>query len=142
MRDATIQLILYLILQLISIFWKDNNNGYITNPSSGGSNSTRGFIIGGQSPSPSPTKINNISFITIATLGDAQDFGDLTLARSAAAAVSSPTRVVNGGGQNPSPSVNNIDYFEIPTTGNAVDFGDLSYARFSHGSTSNGHGGL
>ena len=120
----------------------DNNNGYVTSPSSGGSNSTRGFIIGGNSPSPSPTKINNISFITIATLGDAQDFGDLTLARSAAAAVSSPTRVVNGGGQNPSPSVNNIDYFEIPTTGNAVDFGDLSYARFSHGSTSNGHGGL
>ena len=119
----------------------DNNNGYITSPSSGGSNATRGFIIGGHSPSPNPSKVDHISFVTTATLGNAVDFGNLTVTRSSAAAVSSPTRVVNGGGQNPQ-SINPIDYFEISTTGNALDFGDLSYARFSHGSTSNAHGGL
>ena len=108
---------------------------------SGGSNATRGFIIGGHSPSPNPSKVDHISFLTTATLGNAVDFGNLTVARSAAAAVSSPTRVVNGGGQNPQ-SINPMDYFEISTTGNALDFGDLSYAKFSHGSTSNGHGGL
>ena len=119
----------------------DYNNGYITSPSSGGSNATRGFIIGGHSPSPSPSKVDHISFLTTTTLGDALDFGNLTVARSAAAAVSSPTRVVNGGGAAPQ-SIDPIDYFEIATTGNALDFGDLSYARFSHGSTSNAHGGL
>jgi len=120
----------------------DNNNGYITSTSSGGSNATRGFIIGGHSPSPSPGKVDFISYITTATKGNAVDFGTLTHSRSAAAAVSSPTRVVNGGGSVPSPSQNYMDYWEIATTGNAQDFGDLSYARFSHGSTSNAHGGL
>ena len=120
----------------------DNNNGYITSPSSGGSNATRGFIIGGHSPSPSPGKVDHISYLTTATLGNAIDFGNLDQARSSAAAVSSPTRVVNAGGSVPSPSQNYMDYWEISTTGNAVDFGDLSYARFSHGSTSNAHGGL
>ena len=120
----------------------DNNNGYITSPSSGGSNATRGFIIGGHTPSPSPAKVDYISYITTASLGNATDFGNLTQARNTAAAVSSPTRVVNGGGASPTPSVNTIDYWEISTLGNAVDFGDLSYTRFSHGSTSNAHGGL
>ena len=121
----------------------DNNNGYITSPSSGGSNATRGFIIGGHDPDgSSPNKVVHISYLTTATLGNAVDFGDLTQARSGAAAVSSSTRVVNGGGSFPTPSVNTMDYWEIPTTGNAVDFGDLSYNRFSHGSTSNAHGGL
>ena len=119
----------------------DNNNGYVTSPSSGGSNAPRGFIIGGHTPSPSPARVNFISYLTTATLGNAADFGDLTQERNTAAAVSSPTRVVNGGGASPS-SVNTIDYWEISTLGNAVDFGDLSYNRFSHGSTSNAHGGL
>ena len=120
----------------------DNNNGYITSPSSGGSTATRGFIIGGHSPSPSPGKVDYICYLTTATLGNAVDFGNLDQARSSAAAVSSPTRIVNGGGAVPSPSQNYMDYWEIATTGNAVDFGDLSYNRFSHGSTSNAHGGL
>ena len=120
----------------------DNNNGYITSTSSGGSNATRGFIIGGHSPSPSPGKVDYISYLTSATLGNAIDFGILDQARSSAAAVSSPTRVVNAGGSVPSPSQNYMDYWEIPTKGNATDFGDLSYARFAHGSTSNAHGGL
>ena len=82
------------------------------------------------------------SYITTATKGNAVDFGTLTHSRSAAAAVSSPTRVVNAGGSVPSPSQNYMDYWEISTLGDAKDFGDLSYSRFSHGSTSNAHGGL
>ena len=40
------------------------------------SNSTRGIMAGGESPSPS--KVNTITYITLATLGDGVDFGDLS----------------------------------------------------------------
>ena len=43
---------------------------------SGCSNSTRGLIFGGFTPSV----VNNIDFITIATAGNATDFGDATVA--------------------------------------------------------------
>ena len=41
------------------------------------SNSTRGLFAGGASPN----KTNVISFVTIASTGNATDFGDLTVAR-------------------------------------------------------------
>ena len=41
------------------------------------SSSTRGIIAGGQNPAYK----NEINFITISTLGNAADFGDLTVAR-------------------------------------------------------------
>ena len=88
---------------------------------------------GGDQANPSPPSGTAATFYEV---------GNLDEARSSAAAVSSPTRVVNGGGSVPSPSRNYMDYWEISTLGDAKDFGDLSYARFSHGSTSNAHGGL
>ena len=111
---------------------------YVTSPSSGGGNATRGLIIGGFI---SPARINNIEYVTIATLGNAIDFGDLDQIANSAAAVSSPTRAVNGGGSNGS-QLNVMNSVEIPTTGDALDFGDLDYARFSLAACSNGHGGL
>ena len=44
------------------------------------SSSTRGFVVAGNDPSS--TKLNVIEFVTIATTGNAADFGDLTQARS------------------------------------------------------------
>ena len=70
----------------------DFNNGNI-------SNSVRGLACGGYNYPTSPeTFFNYIQYITIPTLGNAQDFGDLTAARQAGGAASSPTRGVNGGG--------------------------------------------
>ena len=46
-----------------------------------GCNQIRGVIAGGFA-TPAATSVNNIDFITIATLGDAQDFGDLSRATS------------------------------------------------------------
>ena len=40
------------------------------------SNETRGIITSGESPSPVPTLNNIINYITIASAGDAVDFGD------------------------------------------------------------------
>jgi len=67
---------------------------------------------------------NVLDYVSIGTLGNASDFGDLTLARTQAAACSSSTRGVWAGGNDGSSNVNNIDYITLATTGNATDFGD------------------
>jgi hypothetical protein len=82
-----------------------------------------------------------IDYITIATLGNAIDFGNLLENRGNMSAVASSTRAVGGGGNTPSYS-NVIQYVQIMTTGDAVDFGDLSTPHSEMGGISNGHGGL
>ncbi len=82
-----------------------------------------------------------IDYITIATLGNALDFGNLTTAKGNSSAVASSTRAVQGGGNTPS-YVTTMDFVQIATTGNAQDFGDLSTAHSEMGGVSNGHGGL
>jgi hypothetical protein len=69
---------------------------------------------------------NVMDYITIATTGNATDFGDLTASRFTLAACSSTTRGVFGGGHSDNTI---IDYITIATTGNATDFGDLTVAR-------------
>ena len=88
--------------------------------------------------------MNTIAFITIATLGNALDFGDMTSARMEGTSTSDPTRGVFAGGNTTGPSVlqNVIDFVEISTTGNALDFGDLHAPNSRSASTSSGHGGL
>ena len=48
------------------------------------SNSNRGLFMGGATPS----KVNTVDFITIASTGDATDFGDLTTATGESAGTS------------------------------------------------------
>ena len=86
-------------------------------------------------------RLNIIDYITIATLGNALDFGDLTATKGNSSAVASSTRAVQGGGNTPS-YVTTMDYVQIATTGDAFDFGDLSTAHSEMGGISNGHGGL
>ena len=107
------------------------------------SSSTRG-VFGGGSARISPTNviINTIDYITIATTGNATDFGDLTQTRSALAACSSSTRGVFGGGFVSPIFTNTIDYITIATTGNAQTFGQLTQARYSPGSCSSSTRGV
>ena len=108
-------------------------------------NAVRGVGCGGGNDSPLPNQTNVCEFITLATLGNAQDFGDLTVGRQSMAAASSLLRGVIGAGYNVSPTSGNtniMDYIQIMTTGNAIDFGDATSAFNSTGGTSNGHGGL
>ena len=101
----------------------------------------RGLNAGGGAPYS-----NIIEYIDIQTLGNAQDFGDLTIARAFVSAVSSPTRAVFANGYNNSPGVgsyNIMDYVTISTTGNAVDFGaETTTAQQSRGSCSNNTRGV
>ena len=110
--------------------------GYV----SGASSATRGLFAGGVNPSPSPARVNTIEFVTIASLGVAAEFGDLTEASRGIGAASSCTRAVFANGD-PGYSAD-IDYVQIATTGNGVEFGDSSQARRGSAGCSNGHGGL
>tara|TARA_R100000278_G_scaffold109851_1_gene86921 strand:- start:115 stop:555 length:441 start_codon:yes stop_codon:yes gene_type:complete len=77
---------------------------------------------------PSTTLINNIEFLTTATLGNAQDFGDLTLARRCSNGCSSSTTrgLFYSGSPGPGPHRNTIDFITIQSKGDATDFGDMS----------------
>ena len=100
---------------------------------SGTSNSTRGIFAGGYNPGLSPlTRVSTIDVFTIASLGNATKFGDLTQETNEPAACSSPTRSLIGGGSVPGVT-NVISYITISTLGNAIDFGDrtIGVARLS-----------
>ena len=102
------------------------------------SNNTRGLIFGGYGQDNS-TLVNQIEFITITTLGNSQEFGDLTRATAYTPGTASPTRGLIFGGFN---GTNNIDKIQIMTTGNATDFGDIQQEKYDSGACSNAHGGL
>jgi len=94
------------------------------------SSPTRGiFAAGGNSANPNFNERSS-DFITISTLGAAQDFGDMTVARHVVAGISNVTRGLCGGGLNPG-SVDVIDYVTIASLGNGVDFGNLSEVKRS-----------
>ena len=102
------------------------------------SNSIRAVAGGGNN---SPTILNNIDYITISTLCNAVNFGDLTGIGSYNSGLSSPTRGIFGGGENTS-LIDVIQYISFATQGDAVDFGNLSAARNSTAGISNSNGGL
>lgn len=107
------------------------------------SSSTRGVIGGGATGSnPVLNSSNVIDYVTIATTGNATDFGDLTVERCDLAGASSPTRGVFAGGRLNGTNQNVMDYITIASTGNALDFGDLATARWGLAGCSSSHGGI
>ena len=106
------------------------------------SSTTRGVTAGGSTPSDDS---NVMDYVTIASTGNATDFGDQTVARRGdGCGTSNQTRGVFMAGYANSPGgyTNVIDYITIASTGNAADFGDMSVASGSGTVLSNGHGGL
>ncbi len=93
--------------------------------------------VGGGSPTPEL----QMEYITIATLGNGTDFGDLTVfTKSGGAGASSSIRAVIAGGADPN---TNIDEVMFASLGNAIKFGDLTYIENRHGGgTTNCHGGI
>ena len=104
----------------------------------GSSNQTRGIIVHGFGGDPSAAFTNSADFVTIATTGNALDFGDSTQSRIQSSHFASPTRAIQAGGGTPS-SVNTIDYYIISTQGNAADFGDTVGGFASHGHGAGGN---
>ena len=117
------------------------NFGDLGNARSGFSNSmqstTRGIFAGGyQAPSPFPG-VNTLEYITMASAGDATNFGDMTSVgtNSWGGSMSSNTRGVTALGNAPG-ATNIINYVTIASTGDAADFGDLTQARMGSGGLS------
>ena len=101
--------------------------------------STRGLFSGGYDPAGNVQ--NKIDFITIASTGNATDFGDLSLARRSGAGTANSIHSIFAGGY--LPGVNNtIDRVLIQTTGNAADFGDFFFRTHENSGSSDSHGGL
>ena len=90
------------------------------NSNSTGGTGTRGLFMGG-----GPSASDTIDYISISTLGDAQDFGNLSQARWTGGSAASSTRAVTAGGETSS-IVNTIDFGTFASTGNFSDFGDLA----------------
>jgi hypothetical protein len=66
-----------------------------------------------------------IEYVTIATLGNVTDFGDLVEVQAYFGGCSNATRGIFAGGG----GSNVIQYITIASTGNATDFGDLTVTR-------------
>ena len=99
-----------------------NSRGGVASP-------TRGIFMG-LNYAPANTNYNVIQYITIATTGNATDFGDMFEARHNPYGISSGIRGLAGGGNNPSQS-SAIDWITIATQGNALNWGDLTSAQRS-----------
>ena len=99
---------------------------------------TRGLILSGD-----PSSVT-IEFFTVSTLGNAQDFGDLTQDRKRFQGFASRTRGFGIGGQheNGASGYNVIDFVTFATTGNAQDFGDQTTQTRSQIGLSNSTRGI
>jgi len=108
----------------------------------GVSSTTRGVFAKGYTfPSPATTYYNTIEYITIASTGNATDFGDATNSVTQGYSHASHTRGVFAAGT-AAADINTIDYITIATTGNAKDFGDTHSATRGGSGTSDCHGGI
>ena len=75
----------------------------------------------------SNAKVNIVDFLTISTMGDSQDFGDMPDTNtSTVAPCSSRTRGLFGGGY---PYTTRICFFTFASTGDSTDHGDLTQSR-------------
>jgi hypothetical protein len=85
---------------------------------------------GGTDVPTNQNEINNISYVTTASLGNASDFGDLVVPRRNHAWASNNTRAVAAGGYyasgTPDSSLRHIEYITVMSTGNGTVFGDLT----------------
>ena len=88
-------------------------------------NAVRGLWVGGYAPAIGAT-VNTIDYITIATTGNAVDFGDATTTCSGNFGTADGTRGVYGAGSGQSSNYSNhIEHVTIASTGNGADFGNL-----------------
>ena len=75
----------------------------------------------------SNAKVNIVDFLTISTMGDSQDFGDMPDTNTGVpGSCSSRTRGLFGGGY---PYTDRICFFTFASTGDSTDFGNLSQSR-------------
>ena len=140
-------------------FWGDTRLEYVTIASPGNAtdfgnlstnrsgncglgDGTYGLFCGGASSyyNNAGSNVNTIDYVTVASPGNATDFGDLSTARFYSAGASDGTYGIVAGGitqTGGSNEVNTIDYVTTATPGSASDFGDLTISVARPGAGSN-----
>ena len=104
------------------------------------SSATRGIVaMGGRDAN---NYVPTIEYVTIASTGNATDFGDLSTNTRELGSASSTIRGLAAGGLASNTPINNIQYITIANTGDSTDFGDLTLARYRFTGASNSHGGI
>ena len=93
-----------------------------------GARSGRMVFSGGYGPSSPYPELNVLDMVNITTEGNAVDFGDLTVGRTANGMGGSASRGILAAGRFPGPgnATNIIDYVTFSSNGSANDFGDLN----------------
>ena len=140
----------YTVIESITIASKGNSTRFGEKDGlglmSGTSNATRGIFAGGTTV-PTLNGVKTIDFVTIASDGNAINFGDLTEQTYRFCAMGSQTRAVfahgttgPGGGS----ALSSMDYITIASQGDAIDFGDKNddTREYADGGCSDSHGGL
>ena len=95
---------------------------------------SRGVFTGGQTGSSVGTRTNVQDYITIATTGNATDFGDMFSDGTFVASCSNGTRGITCGGYYHETI---IEYITIDTLGSAADFGDPFTGKYGRGAANN-----
>jgi len=104
------------------------------NTNSSGGTGTRGIIVGGYGGSPASAK-DTIDYLSISTLGNTQDFGDISSGtRYRAGCAASRTRGVFAGGV---PETADIHFITIASTGNSTDYSNLTDSKAATSGCSN-----
>jgi hypothetical protein len=99
----------------------------------GGQSTTRSYTATGYKNNPLFANNDDINYVTIASTGNATDFGSATAAkRQCFSGQSNSTRGIIAGGYSSS-QLDVIEYITIASTGNGTDFGDLQAADSSAG---------
>ena len=84
-----------------------------------------------------------IDYITIASLGNVADFGDLTTSATVnLGSVSNGSRGIYAGGNTAGTNYVDIHYITFSTLGDSVDFGDLTHTVRQFYGCSNGTRGV
>jgi hypothetical protein len=105
------------------------------------SSPVRGLFAGGNQDGSASGYRTEISYVTIASEGNATYFGDLAVARATHGKASNSIRGVFAGGYTPT-LLSSIETILISEGGSALDFGDLSAIRRGFPGVSDSHGGL
>ena len=126
--------------------WRGDHWATILGESPNLNGGARGVFGGGYFAPTAANNSNVIDYVSISSLGNAIDFGDLTQARRGLNSCASSTRGLFTGGYVDTAPTNGyktrIDFITISSTGNAATFGDLSGSRFTAASCSSSTRGV
>ena len=114
----------------VDVITNNNELGDQNNTNSTGGTGHRALFAGGYT---SPGNKTDIDYVTISTLGNAQDFGDLSTAGAYRTGASSSTRGIFFNAQNDT----GIEFVTISSTGSAASFGTADDDRNQAASCSN-----